>query len=76
MAKNGFSEKKSLENVEPKFLTLECGVLESNRFDFWNQHSRISLETKFQGNQNMLRVFRFLQKYHFLTENSELKTHF
>ena len=32
---------------------------EPNQFDFWNQHSRISLETRFQENQNVLKVFLF-----------------
>ena len=31
--------------------TLECGALESNRFDFWNQRNRISLEPKFHQNR-------------------------
>ena len=79
--KNGFSEKLSLENVEPKFSTLECDVLEPNRFDFWNQHNRISLETNFQENKKTLheRVYyvfgkivikcRFETKYRFLKKN-------
>ena len=29
------------------FVTLECGSQESNRFNFWNLHSRISLGSNF-----------------------------
>ena len=52
--------------LKPKFSTLEYGVLELNRFEFWNQRSQISLETNFQENQNMLRVCRFFEKIPFL----------
>ena len=37
-----------LPYFEPEFVTLECGILDSNRFDFWNQRSRISLEPNFE----------------------------
>ena len=37
------------------FVTLECGVLESNRFDFWNQRTQISLEPNFHQNQRKFR---------------------
>ena len=52
--------------MSQKFSTLEFGVLEPNRLDFWNQHSRISLETNFQDNQNKLRVCGFFEKIPFL----------
>ena len=44
-----------LPYFEPKFVTLECGALESNRFDFWNQRNRISLEPKFHQNRRKFR---------------------
>ena len=36
-----------IDCFELQFVTLECGTLDSNRFDFWNHRSRNSLETNF-----------------------------
>ena len=41
------------------------GLLEQNGFDFWNQHSQISLEANFQENQKTLRVYRIFEKMPF-----------
>ena len=41
---------------EHQFVTLECGVWGSNRFDFWYQRSRISLEPNFEQNRRKLRI--------------------
>ena len=55
---------------ESKFSTLECDVLELNYFNFWNQHSRISLEINFQENQKTLRVLRFFAKIAFVDKKT------